>query len=75
MMSRQNDLENRVSELEMQLSFQENHIDTLNNALIDQQSRIDQLETLLRLYKKRLDEMQHGLLGEDEKGIEVPPHY
>lgn len=71
----ENKIESRVSELEIQLSFQEDHIEKLNDVLVDQQSRIEKLEVVIRHYEKRLQEIQNGVSGDDSNEIEIPPHY
>lgn len=68
------ELEQRVAELEVQVAFQEDHLQKLNEALVEQQNRIDSLGSGLRHYQKRVQEIQEGI-GEVSSENEVPPHY
>lgn len=67
-------LEERVAELEVQIAFQEDHIQKLSDALYQQQQRLDALEVGIKHYEKRLKELQEGV-GEVYSGQEKPPHY
>ena len=69
-----NDVEARVAELEVQIAFQEDHLQKLNDALYQQQVRIDSLEVGIRHYEKRLQEINDGL-GDIKTEQEIPPHY
>ena len=69
--------DDRIAELESQLAFQEDLLQTLNEALIDQQNRIHTLEVAIKHYEKRLREIQDGVAvgGGSATDFEPPPHY
>ncbi len=64
----------RIEALETKLTFQEETIQALNDALIQQQARIDHLEAMLKLVNERAlttpDEAQNESAPEPP-----PPHY
>lgn len=64
----------RIEALETKLTFQEDTIQVLNDALIEQQGRIDHLEAMLKLVSERVltapDEEQNPSAPEPP-----PPHY
>lgn len=63
----------RIDELETRLTFQDDTIATLNEALVMQQQRIAQLEKLVGLVVERIreSEPEMDLPGEEDP----PPHY
>jgi len=68
------DNEKRITDLEIQLTFQENTIDALNEEVIRQQKLIDELGKKLELVISRLSEVSAPpaiFKPEDE----IPPHY
>jgi SlyX protein len=64
----------RIEALETKLTFQEDTIQVLNDALIEQQARIDHLEAMLKLVSERVlttpEEAQNESAPEPP-----PPHY
>jgi len=64
-------MEDRVTELEIKLTYQERLIETLNQALIEQQAEIDALKRQLAV----LDERTGSVPLPDTPGDEAPPHY
>lgn len=67
-------MEQRLIEIEIKLSRQEDLLDTLNDSVIRQQNRIDQLESLCAALARRL----HTGVGDDSEQTgtdEKPPHY
>lgn len=70
------DIQARLTEIEIKLSFAESMVDSLNMTVVRQQQEIDMLRTQLRAVYQQI---RH--LGEaDEPGNadlreEVPPHY
>ncbi|BFM51018.1 SlyX family protein [Marinomonas sp. THO17] len=62
----------RIDELEIKLQFQEDTIDSLNNALVQQQKDIMLLKEQLNLFAKQLESyrQQQGI-----NDAERPPHY
>ncbi len=63
----------RIDILETKLTFQEDTISALNNALISQQSRIDHLEQMLQLMIAEMEDLKDG--QEDPSEEPPPPHY
>ena len=64
-------LENRVSELETVLTFQEQAISSLSDELFVQQEKLKDMERTLKAVVKSYRENLPQALPEDE----VPPHY
>ncbi len=62
----------RLTELEMQLAFQERLIQELNDALARQQERLDALERRLLALSHRTDD--GDLIRRPEEEV-PPPHY
>ena len=61
---------NRIDDLESQLSFQEETIQQLSDALVAQQKRIDLLEAKLeQALAMRTEDSEY------EANTEIPPHY
>jgi SlyX protein len=64
--------ENRIIDIEIKLSFQENQVDALNRTIYEQGRRIDQLEAMvakLADHVRTLRDAGQGPLNER------PPHY
>jgi len=68
------ELEQRIIELETKLSFQEDLLQELNSHVITQQAQIDKLTTLCNLLKDQYKEIVSSL-PDAASGDEVPPHY
>lgn len=68
------DLEERLVDIEIKLTRQEDITDALNTTIYQQQKKIDELETLLRGLAQRLKE---AISQAAERGPanERPPHY
>jgi len=66
--------ENRVIELEIKLAYQEDLIQTLNQAVADQQKQIGKLEETCKLLHEKIKSLAHAdrLPGQPD---ERPPHY
>ncbi len=64
--------DDRLNEIELQIAFQEDTINRLNDALVAQQQRIDQLETRIAQLHDSLSNLQDG---PDPSANEPPPHY
>ncbi len=66
--------EQRLAELEIKMSYQEDALSALNDVIYQQQTRIDGLEALLSQYRQHIDGMTSeapGYLSTEQK----PPHY
>lgn len=66
--------EDRLIEIEIKLSRQEDLVETLNQMVYRQQKKIDELETLCAALARRVVALQSG--GTDSNTAnEKPPHY
>ncbi len=65
--------EDRFTELEIKLAYQEDLLQTLNLIVIDQQNQISRLEETCKFLDKRIKTVNEN--GMIEQGEEVPPHY
>jgi SlyX protein len=63
----------RINELEVKLSFQEELVHTLEKQVTAQEMRLLEIERRLRLVSETLNSMQNGTT--DGSKIELPPHY
>ena len=68
------DLEQRVTEIETRLAFQETTLQELNAALTDQQQQLGQMQGLLKKITEQLAEMMKH--NQPNTATEPPPpHY
>ena len=68
------DLEQRITEVEPRLAFQETTLQELNAALTDQQQQLSQMQGLLKKIKEQLAEMMQR--NQPSTATEPPPpHY
>lgn len=72
-------MEARIIELEMRVSFQEDTLTQLNDALISQQRQIDQLGAQVRDLREeleaRIDAASSDAAERRNPRDEIPPHY
>jgi hypothetical protein len=73
-MSIQQNLEQRIAELEMKSAFQEMAIEELNQSLIEQQFLIDKMQVQLRYLVNKLKDMQPSNIASQAEET-PPPHY
>lgn len=73
-MSIQQNLEQRIAELEMKSVFQETAIEELNQSLIEQQFLIDKMQVQLRYLVNKLKDMQPSNIASQAEET-PPPHY
>lgn len=73
-MSISKNLEPRIAELEMKLTFQETIIEELNQALIEQQFLIDKMQVQLRYLVNKLKDVQTSNIATQAEET-PPPHY
>jgi SlyX protein len=66
-------LEDRVIELETRLTFQEETISQLNEALVDLGDDLETMRRRMALMKEKLDAVDVSVLAEGEEPL--PPHY
>jgi SlyX protein len=67
------DLQDRVNDLEIRLSFQDETIDTLNGIIVDQQRAVERLQLQMMALLKRQEEMGGQFESSEEEA--PPPHY
>jgi len=67
------DLQERVTDLESRLAFQDDTIDTLNGILVAQQRAVERLQLQMMALLKRQEEMGGQLESSEEEA--PPPHY
>ena len=67
-------LEQRIAELEMKLTFQENALEELNQALVEQQFLLDKMQLQLRYVVGKLKDMQPSNIASQAEET-PPPHY
>lgn len=65
----------RIEELEIQLAFQEDLLQTLNDAVARLQQALDLQQAQLRLLYQKLPERNPDDAGAFDPSNEVPPHY
>ena len=70
----QQNLEQRIAELEMKSAFQETAIEELNQSLIEQQFLIDKMQVQLRYLVNKLKDMQPSNIASQAEET-PPPHY
>jgi SlyX protein len=66
-------VDERISELECRLTFQDDTLQSLNEVIISQQRQIDRLQLQIAALVKRQDEQQSQFGLEDNNA--PPPHY
>ena len=66
--------EDRITELESKVAFQDDTIDTLNDVIIHQQSQIDELKKELIKLSARLQSVQE-ISTTPAQNEPPPPHY
>ncbi|WP_162045462.1 SlyX family protein [Vibrio taketomensis] len=68
------ELENRINDLECQLAFQEETIDTLNDALSQQQLQISKMLDQMKYVVGKVKNMDSSNLADPSEET-PPPHY
>ena len=71
---------NEIKKLQEQVTFQENTIEQLNNALAIQQQQLSQLKKELRLVMKLIQQRRTKSQSDESDAVntivhEIPPHY
>jgi SlyX protein len=67
--------EERLMDLEIRLTRQDDLVETLNHMVYLQQKKIDELEALCKALASRLGEVSSGLNQRGGAVDERPPHY
>ena len=68
------ELENRINDLECQLAFQEQTIDSLNDALSNQQLLISKMQEQMKYVAGKVKNMDSSNLADPSEET-PPPHY
>lgn len=66
--------DNRITELEIKLAFQEDLVQTLNSIVSDHQRQINRLEETCKVLNERIGNMTLNEATVNQ-GFETPPHY
>jgi len=66
--------EDRLTDIEVKIAFQEDTLQELNQLIYQQQRQLDQLEAALNALAGRMAEMAETVPVSDQKD-EKPPHY
>ena len=67
-------IEDRLVDIEMKLSYQEETIRELNSVVCEQQKQIDQLESTYKVFESQVKNLSEAI-GEKAPANEKPPHY
>ena len=67
-------MEERLTELESRIAFQEDAIQKLNDVIVQQQHMIDQIALRQKLLQDQLSAIEPALLAGEEHET-PPPHY
>ncbi len=66
--------EDRLIEIEIKLSHQEDMVEELNQVICQQQKRLDHLEAICEALIRHVKELSDGAAGPRATN-EIPPHY
>ena len=67
-------IEDRLVDIEIKLSYQENTIRELNSVVCAQQKQIDQMDSVCKVFANRIKDLSEALEGNISLN-EKPPHY
>lgn len=65
----------RLTELEIRVAFQEDLLETLNKIVAEQQQAVHVLQQQLRIVYQRLQDVQYQAQASTSPVDEIPPHY
>lgn len=68
-------IENRLMELEIKVSYQEDLLQTLNDIIAKQQQQIDRLEVAFKNVNERVKSLVTKMPDDSLQQYEIPPHY
>ena len=68
-------IENRLMELEIKVSYQEDLLQILNDIIAAQQQQIDRLEVAFKNVNERVQSLAAKTPEESSPNYELPPHY
>ncbi|WP_299072155.1 SlyX family protein [uncultured Paraglaciecola sp.] len=69
-----NNLETDIEQLQMKVAFQEDTIESLNQALIEQQKQMDDLQFQLKQMSSKLSAIEPSNMASEKEEM-PPPHY
>ncbi|MGS2721091.1 SlyX family protein [Paraglaciecola aestuariivivens] len=69
-----NNMQNDIEQLQMKIAFQEDTIESLNQALIEQQKQMDELQFQLKRLDSKVSAIEPSNMA-SEKEETPPPHY
>ena len=72
--TQRNPMDERITELEIKLSFQEELLETLNQTVIRQQQQMDLLQQQMRVLYQQMKNYS-GPTDSAPQQQEIPPHY
>ncbi|WP_313086472.1 SlyX family protein [Pseudomonas sp.] len=67
------EIEQRITDLEARLAFQDDTIQTLSDVLVSQQRMVERLQAQVALLARRQEDLQSRVGGEEDEA--PPPHY
>ncbi len=67
-------MEERLQDLEISFTYQEDTVRSLNEVVIDQGKKLEELEILIKKLTRKVEELVE-IAGEDSMPHERPPHY
>ena len=68
------EIEDRLVDIELRITGQEDMVDTLNRTVYEQQKKIDELSTLCMALARQVKELRESMT-ERGPANERPPHY
>ena len=70
-------LRNKLEDLQVRYSFQEDLLQSLNEIIVSQQKELDKIKSQIREIKEELVALQenHNAMKNVEVKSEIPPHY
>ncbi|WP_158972719.1 SlyX family protein [Paraglaciecola sp. L3A3] len=69
-----NSIDNSIEQLEMKVAFQEDTIESLNQALIGQQKQIDDLQFKIKQLITKISAIEPSNMASEKEEM-PPPHY
>jgi SlyX protein len=68
-------MEDRLTELEIKLAFQDDLLESLSQTVARQQQEIELLQAQMRLLYQQMNKANDGTGGSAGPQHEIPPHY
>ncbi|GMR06195.1 MAG: hypothetical protein BMS9Abin25_0779 [Gammaproteobacteria bacterium] len=67
-------MQETIIDLQTRLAYQEDSLEAVNLTVVRQQSAIEQLQKEILRLKEMIEDLR-GTQGNEESGVELPPHY